>query len=169
VRSDLELERRAKEEALNSKTSIQEKSTAFIQEQQRQIEKLHKDKVLYSHCCNVCHCGVQESSEKQVGELTRQLSSLKHQLDNTAETQKDFVELSQNLQVRHTSSRPPTPSLPSHLTPSHTLSPHVPSHLTHLTHLHTLTHLTRPHTLTPSQMRLVEMEENQKLEEPSQS
>ncbi len=44
-------------------------------------------------------CYVQESKDKHVVELTRQVSLLKNQLDRTAETQKDFVELSQSLQV----------------------------------------------------------------------
>lgn len=51
---DIEAERRAKEEALSSKQSIQEKSTAFIQEQQTQIEKLHKEKVLHYKYVYTC-------------------------------------------------------------------------------------------------------------------
>ncbi len=42
---DIETEKKAKEEALSSKQSIQEKSTSFIQQQQREIEKLHQEKV----------------------------------------------------------------------------------------------------------------------------
>ena len=45
LKVDVEVERRAKEEALSSKASIQDKSTTFIQEQQKEIEKLHKEKV----------------------------------------------------------------------------------------------------------------------------
>ena len=41
----------------------------------------------------------QESSEKQVKELQHQLGLLKSQLSHSEETQKDFVELSQSLQV----------------------------------------------------------------------
>ncbi|XP_064392393.1 rab GTPase-binding effector protein 1-like [Halichondria panicea] len=85
LKVDIEAERRAKNDAVSSKLSIQEKSTAFIQQQQREIEKLHAEK---------------ESKDKHVVELTRQVSLLKNQLDRTAETQKDFVELSQSLQMR---------------------------------------------------------------------
>ncbi len=45
LKVDIEAERRAKNDAVNSKLSIQEKSTAFIQQQQREIEKLHAEKV----------------------------------------------------------------------------------------------------------------------------
>ncbi len=50
---------------------------------------------------------VQESKDKQHVELTRQISLLKNQLDRTAETQKDFVELSQSLQVSSRAKRVP--------------------------------------------------------------
>lgn len=45
LKVDIEAERRAKNDAVSSKLSIQEKSTAFIQQQQREIEKLHAEKV----------------------------------------------------------------------------------------------------------------------------
>lgn len=41
----------------------------------------------------------QEGAEKQVKELQHQMSLLKSQLSHSEETQKDFVELSQSLQV----------------------------------------------------------------------
>ncbi len=43
----------AKNDAVSSKLSIQEKSTAFIQQQQREIEKLHAEKVRESKECAV--------------------------------------------------------------------------------------------------------------------
>lgn len=45
LKADIEAERRAKEDAMMKKVSIQEKSTSFIQEQQKQIELLHEEKV----------------------------------------------------------------------------------------------------------------------------
>ena len=47
LKADIEAERRAKEEAMMRKASIQEKSTTFIQDQQKQIELLHEEKVPY--------------------------------------------------------------------------------------------------------------------------
>lgn len=42
---------------------------------------------------------MQETLEKQNSELKTKISSLQHELDNTEAVQKDFVRLSQNLQV----------------------------------------------------------------------
>lgn len=50
MKVDIEAERRAKNDAVSSKLSIQEKSTAFIQQQQREIEKLHAEKVSEGVC-----------------------------------------------------------------------------------------------------------------------
>jgi uncharacterized protein involved in exopolysaccharide biosynthesis len=46
----------------------------------------------------------QDRAESQVQELSTQISSLKFKLNHTEETQKDFVELSQSLQVSRYSS-----------------------------------------------------------------
>ena len=43
----------------------------------------------------------QEDAEKQVKELQHQMSLLKSQLSHSEKTQKDFVELSQSLQVSY--------------------------------------------------------------------
>ena len=84
LKQELVVERRGREEAVTSKQSVEIKSKLFIASQQQQMEALNKAK---------------ESAEQQVRDLQRQLSQLKHQLSHTEETQKDFVELSQSLQV----------------------------------------------------------------------
>ena len=43
----------------------------------------------------------QEGAEHQVRDLVRQIASLKSRLDSTEATQKDFVQLSQSLQVQY--------------------------------------------------------------------
>lgn len=63
----------------------------FIQEQQQKLEQLSWEKGTMA----------QQVAElqRQVTDLLRQVASLKSQLNHTEATQKDFVELSQSLQV----------------------------------------------------------------------
>lgn len=68
-----------------SRSVLQEKSKTFIEEQQQQISQLTAEKVQLND---------------SVMDLHRQLTQLKQQLQHNEATQKDFVELSQSLQVR---------------------------------------------------------------------
>jgi len=63
---------------------VEEKSRKFIEDQQKRLE---------------VEAASRQAAEQQVRELQRQMSSLKAQLNTSQETQKDFVELSQSLQV----------------------------------------------------------------------
>lgn len=71
-------------QAVATRNSVQEKSRQFIEEQQRQLE---------------CETDARQSAEQQVRELQAQVSSLRTQLNTSQQNQKDFVELSQSLQV----------------------------------------------------------------------
>lgn len=84
LEGELEIERKGKQEALENKQLVEVKSKQFIKDQQQQMEGLNEAK---------------EKAEQKVRDLQRQLSQLKHQLSHSEETQKDFVELSQSLQV----------------------------------------------------------------------
>ena len=89
---------------MSSKDYIQRRSKEFIENQQKKMEELNSAKVRQSdmyvlspYCLSLSLS--QASSDKQVKELQHQLGLLKSQLSHSEETQKDFVELSQSLQV----------------------------------------------------------------------
>ena len=67
-----------------SRSALEEKSRQFIAEQHRKLEEAVVGK---------------QAAEQQVRELQRQVASLRSQLNTSQENQKDFVELSQALQV----------------------------------------------------------------------
>jgi chromosome segregation ATPase len=82
INSQLERERF---DAILSRSNLQEKSKDFIETQQREITQLRREKDEY----------------KQLNDhLKVQLSQLKSQLDDNEQAQKEFMELSQSLQVR---------------------------------------------------------------------
>ena len=91
-------------QAVAGRASIEEKSRAFIQQQQAQLEQLSQAKVrgqlaILSTIYQGPTHFLQEGSERQVRELQQQLSQLRSQLSTSESTQKDFVQLSQSLQV----------------------------------------------------------------------
>ena len=68
-----------------ARTEVEEKSRVFIAEQHRKLEM---------------EVAARQAAERMVCELQRQVNSLRLQLNTSQENQKDFVELSQSLQVR---------------------------------------------------------------------
>ena len=71
-------------QALAARSDVEEKSRNFIAEQHRKLES---------------EVTSRQMAEQQVRELQRQITSLRSQLNTSQENQKDFVELSQALQV----------------------------------------------------------------------
>ena len=71
-------------QAVATRNSVQEKSRQFIEEQHQRLRSEVEGR---------------QAAEQQVRELQRQVSSLRSHLNTSQETQKDFVELSQSLQV----------------------------------------------------------------------
>lgn len=68
-----------------ARSDVEEKSRNFIAEQHQRLE---------------VEVTARQAAEQQVRELQRQVASLRSQLNTSQENQKDFVELSQTLQVR---------------------------------------------------------------------
>lgn len=71
-------------QAMAARSDVEGKSRVFIAEQQRKLEEAVTSR---------------QVAEQQVKDLQRQLSSLRAQLNTSQENQRDFVELSQALQV----------------------------------------------------------------------
>lgn len=71
-------------QAMAARLDVEEKSRLFIAEQHRKLEE---------------EVTSRQAAEQQVKELQRQMASLRSQLNTSQENQKDFVELSQALQV----------------------------------------------------------------------
>lgn len=72
-------------QAVAARSDVEEKSRSFIAEQHSKLET---------------EVAARKTAEQTVRELQRQIASLRLQLNTSQENQKDFVELSQTLQVR---------------------------------------------------------------------
>ena len=68
-----------------ARSDVEEKSRLFIAEQCRKLEE---------------EVASRQLAEQQIRELQMQIASLRSQLNTSQENQKDFVKLSQTLQVR---------------------------------------------------------------------
>jgi uncharacterized protein involved in exopolysaccharide biosynthesis len=82
VKAELEQEQ---EQAVAARSDVEEKSRSFIAEQHQRLE---------------VEAAARHGAEQQVRELQRQVASLRSQLNTSQENQKDFVELSQALQMK---------------------------------------------------------------------
>jgi hypothetical protein len=85
VKAELEQEHKMKEQAVAARSDVEEKSRSFIAEQHQRLE---------------VEAAARHGAEQQVRELQRQVASLRSQLNTSQENQKDFVELSQALQMK---------------------------------------------------------------------
>lgn len=67
-----------------ARTALEDKSRQFIIQQQKELET---------------EVAAKEAAEQRVREMQKQITSLRSHLNSSQETQRDFVQLSQDLQV----------------------------------------------------------------------